>query len=378
MRIDIEAVSRRFGSFLALDDVSLAIQPGEFLALLGPSGSGKTTLLRILAGLERVDEGVIRFDGENITGSSAKERNIGLVFQHYALFRHMTVFENVAFGLRVRPRSRRPSRSDIEARVRSLLELVQIGWLADRYPGQLSGGQRQRVALARALAVEPSTLLLDEPFGALDAKVRKELRLWLRKLHDDMGLTSVFVTHDQDEAMELADRIAVMNHGQIQQVGSPREIYDDPISPFVFEFIGNANRFEAAVENGQVTAAGSAVAEARVDAPDGPAILYSRPHQIAIAGASEPGLPAIVQASALIGPVLSVKVTTPASRDVVELQLRRGDGHDALRAGTDLRIRLQGFTLFATGDSRPLLHEYGVAPAAEGSPPAFSNWGYQS
>jgi sulfate/thiosulfate transport system ATP-binding protein len=365
MRIDIEAVSRRFGSFLALDDVSLAIQPGEFLALLGPSGSGKTTLLRILAGLERVDEGVIRFDGENITGSSAKERNIGLVFQHYALFRHMTVFENVAFGLRVRPRSRRPSRSDIEARVRSLLELVQIGWLADRYPGQLSGGQRQRVALARALAVEPSTLLLDEPFGALDAKVRKELRLWLRKLHDDMGLTSVFVTHDQDEAMELADRIAVMNHGQIQQVGSPREIYDDPISPFVFEFVGNANRFEAVIANGLVTAAGSAVAEARIDAPDGPAILYSRPHQIAIARASEPGLPAIVQASAFIGPTLSVKVTTPASRDVVELQLRRGDSHGALRAGTELRIRVQGFTLFAAWNSRPLLHEYGLTWEAE-------------
>jgi sulfate transport system ATP-binding protein len=189
--------------------------------------------------------------------------------------------------------------------------------------------------------------------------------LWLRKLHDDMGLTSVFVTHDQDEAMELADRIAVMNHGQIQQVGSPREIYDDPISPFVFEFVGNANRFEAAVENGQVTAAGSAVAEARVDAPDGPAILYSRPHQISLAGASEAvGLPAIVQASAFIGPVLSVKVTTPASRDVVELQLRRGDSHTALKAGTEIRIRLQGFTLFATGDSRPLLRDNAVTGEA--------------
>jgi sulfate/thiosulfate transport system ATP-binding protein len=243
MRIQIEHVSRRFGEFVALDRVSLNIESGEFLALLGPSGSGKTTILRVIAGLERIDEGAVRFEGEDITGQSPRERNVGLVFQHYALFRHMTVFDNVAFGLRVRPRSKRLSRAEIRQRVSELLELVQIGWLAGRYPSQLSGGQRQRVALARALAVGPRTLLLDEPFGALDAKVRKELRLWLRKLHDEMGLTSIFVTHDQDEAIELADRIAVMNHGRIEQIGTPKQIYDDPANPFVYEFVGTATRF---------------------------------------------------------------------------------------------------------------------------------------
>jgi len=233
MRIQIERVSRRFGEFVALDRVSLNIGSGEFLALLGPSGSGKTTLLRVVAGLERIDEGAIRFEGEDITGQSPGERNVGLVFQHYALFRHMTVFDNVAFGLRVKPRSKRLSGAEIRKRVLELLELVQIDRLAERYTSQLSGGQRQRVALARALAVGPRTLLLDEPFGALDAKVRKELRLWLRKLHDEMGLTSVFVTHDQDEAIELADRVAVMNHGRIEQIGTPKQIYDDPANPFV-------------------------------------------------------------------------------------------------------------------------------------------------
>jgi sulfate transport system ATP-binding protein len=253
MRIQIEHVSRRFGEFVALDRVSLNIESGEFLALLGPSGSGKTTLLRVIAGLERIDEGAVRFEGEDITGQSPRERNVGLVFQHYALFRHMTVFDNVAFGLRVRPRSKRLSRAEIRQRVSELLELVQIGWLAGRYPSQLSGGQRQRVALARALAVGPRTLLLDEPFGALDAKVRKELRLWLRKLHDEMGLTSIFVTHDQDEAIELADRIAVMNHGRIEQIGTPKQIYDDPANPFVYEFVGTANRFDAVAQGGQIS-----------------------------------------------------------------------------------------------------------------------------
>lgn len=364
MRIDIQDVSRRFGSFVALDGVSLAIEPGEFLALLGPSGSGKTTLLRILAGLERVDTGSVRFAGEDITGHSAKERNVGLVFQHYALFRHMTVFENVAFGLRVRPRSRRPSNTQIESRVRNLLELVQIGWLADRYPSQLSGGQRQRVALARALAVEPRTLLLDEPFGALDAKVRKELRLWLRKLHDDMGLTSIFVTHDQDESMELADRIAVMNHGRIEQIGSPREIYDNPISPFVFEFVGAANRFDVVVEGGEIQAAGNPIGEMRIDPPDGPAALFSRPHQITVLPASERrGIPAVVETAATVGAMLILKVTTPASPQIVEIELRRTDVDDSVKPGTELRLRLDGFTLFREGAPRPVLHHNGEARA---------------
>jgi sulfate transport system ATP-binding protein len=314
--------------------------------------------------LERADEGAIRFGGEDITGQSAKERNIGLVFQHYALFRHMTVFENVAFGLRVRPRSRRPGKAEIESRVHNLLDLVQIGWLAHRYPSQLSGGQRQRVALARALAVEPRTLLLDEPFGALDAKVRKELRLWLRKLHDDMGLTSVFVTHDQDESMELADRIAVMNHGRIEQIGSPREIYDDPVSPFVFEFVGAANRFDAIVQGGRISAAGFPIGSSPLNAPDGPAVLFSRPHQITLLPASEhPGIPAVVQTAAILGAVLSVKLTTPASPQIVEVETRRTNGHNPFKPGAELRFRVDGFTLFKEGEPRPVLHGAGDAPA---------------
>jgi sulfate/thiosulfate transport system ATP-binding protein len=241
MRIQIERVSRRFGEFVALDRVSLNIGSGEFLALLGPSGSGKTTLLRVVAGLERIDEGAIRFEGEDITGQSPGERNVGLVFQHYALFRHMTVFDNVAFGLRVRPRSKRLSGAEIRKRVLELLELVQIDRLAERYTSQLSGGQRQRVALARALAVGPRTLLLDEPFGALDAKVRKELRGWLRSLHEKLGLTTVFVTHDQDEAFELADLVAIMNAGRIEQYGSPKDIRQSPRTSFVDEFVGARN-----------------------------------------------------------------------------------------------------------------------------------------
>jgi sulfate transport system ATP-binding protein len=234
MSITTRGVSRRFGDFAALDDVSVEIPSGSLTALLGPSGSGKSTLLRVIAGLERPDAGTVEIDGRDATSTPTQRRGVGFVFQHYAAFKHMTVRENVAFGLRVR---RRP-KAEVRRRVDELLELVQLPGLADRYPAQLSGGQRQRMALARALAVEPSVLLLDEPFGALDARVRKELRAWLRRLHDEVHVTTVFVTHDQEEAMEVADRIVVMNSGRVEQVGGPRELYEHPANAFVMGFVG--------------------------------------------------------------------------------------------------------------------------------------------
>ncbi|NTV11651.1 MAG: sulfate ABC transporter ATP-binding protein, partial [Zoogloea sp.] len=247
MSIQVNNIHKAFGNFVALNDVSLDFPTGELTALLGPSGCGKTTLLRIIAGLERADGGGVLLDGEDASSQDVRNRNVGFVFQHYALFRHMTVFENVAFGLRVKPRKERPAEAAIRRKVHELLELVQLDWLADRYPAQLSGGQRQRIALARALAVEPRVLLLDEPFGALDAKVRKELRRWLRRLHDELHVTSVFVTHDQEEALEVADRVVVMNKGQVEQVGAPSEVYDRPATPFVYGFLGSVNLFHGRV-----------------------------------------------------------------------------------------------------------------------------------
>jgi sulfate/thiosulfate transport system ATP-binding protein len=270
--ITVANVTKRFGEFLALDDVSLEIPAGGLVALLGPSGSGKTTLLRIVAGLEFADSGAIRFDGQDISDRAAGERHVGFVFQHYALFRHMTVFENIAFGLSVRPRSRRPSRQQIRDRVGELLDLIQLRSQAGRYPSQLSGGQRQRVALARALAVEPRVLLLDEPFGALDAKVRLELRRWLRQLHDDVGVTSVFVTHDQEEALEVADRVAVMNQGRIVQVGTPDEVYNHPASSFVYNFLGNVNLFHGRIDDGTAYIHQDATGD----------IIFVRPHALEI------------------------------------------------------------------------------------------------
>lgn len=242
MSIEVKGVNKQFGQFKALNEINLSIQSGELVALLGPSGCGKTTLLRIIAGLETPDSGTIGFHGEDVSEHDVRDRNVGFVFQHYALFRHMTVFDNVAFGLRMKPKRERPSEEVIKQKVHELLNLVQLDWLGDRYPEQLSGGQRQRIALARALAVEPKVLLLDEPFGALDAKVRKELRRWLARLHEEVHLTSVFVTHDQEEAMEVADRIVVMNKGVIEQIGTPAEVYEHPASDFVYHFLGDANR----------------------------------------------------------------------------------------------------------------------------------------
>jgi sulfate transport system ATP-binding protein len=279
MSIQVKNIEKNFGAFHALNNISLDFPEGQLVALLGPSGCGKTTLLRIIAGLESADSGQVILEGEDATNTHVRERQVGFVFQHYALFRHMSVFDNVAFGLRVRPRATRPSESEIKKRVNALLDLVQLGFLADRYPAQLSGGQRQRIALARALAVEPRVLLLDEPFGALDAKVRKELRRWLRHLHDELHITSIFVTHDQEEALEVADQIVVMNKGNIEQIGSPREVYEKPATPFVFDFLGHANRFEGEHQQGTLI-----LGEDRLHLashhPQGSLIAFARPHEL--------------------------------------------------------------------------------------------------
>ena len=318
MSIEICGVGKRFGNFVALDNINLGIPTGELVALLGPSGCGKTTLLRIIAGMETADAGHVKFAGEEATRLHARERKVGFVFQHYALFRHMSVFENVAFGLRVKPRAERPDEASIRRRVMDLLKLVQLDWLADRYPSQLSGGQRQRIALARALAVEPKVLLLDEPFGALDTKVRKELRRWLRRLHDEMHISSVFVTHDQEEALEVADRVVVMNHGKIEQIGTPDEVYSNPASPFVYQFLGNVNVFHSRVHGswadiGQASPAATS---------DGEALAFVRPHDIDIEhGPVDGGLEAMVQDVHAIGPL--VRVELAHASELIEVELTR-------------------------------------------------------
>src|SRR6185369_8353091 len=277
MSIQIKNVSKRFGTFDALDNVSLDVPDGTLLALLGPSGSGKTTLLRIIAGLEVADSGTVMREGEDITNQSARERKIGFVFQHYALFRHMTVAENIGYGLRVRKRPK----ERIKQRVDELIRLIRLEALENRYPAQLSGGQRQRVALARALAAEPKVLLLDEPFGALDAKVRQELRVWLRKLHDEIHVTSVFVTHDQEEAFEVADQVVVMNQGRIEQVGTPAEVFERPANPFVMDFLGNVNVFRGRVEQGKAVVSGAELEYPDYPHPEGlDAAVYVRPHEV--------------------------------------------------------------------------------------------------
>ena len=334
MAIRIENVSKRFGTFAALDDVSLAIEPGELVALLGPSGSGKTTLLRVIAGLERPDSGRVLLDGADATHARVQRRRVGFVFQHYALFRHMTIFENVAFGLRVRPRAERPPEASIRERVHSLLGLVQLDWLADRYPHQLSGGQRQRIALARALAIEPRVLLLDEPFGALDAKVRRELRRWLRRLHDEIRLTSVFVTHDQEEALEVADRVVLVNRGRVEQVGAPGEVYDEPATPFVYEFLGNVNLFEGRVHRGMADVGGRRLAAPEhADAVNAPATAYVRPHDIDVTPqSSDDSVPATIDHAVALGSVVRLELSRRDNGGRVEVEIPR-DRYEGLRLG---------------------------------------------
>ncbi|NPD02026.1 sulfate/molybdate ABC transporter ATP-binding protein [Brenneria sp. hezel4-2-4] len=305
MSIEIRNINKQFGQFQALNEINLAIQSGELVALLGPSGCGKTTLLRIIAGLEQPDSGSIIFHGEDVSVHDVRKRNVGFVFQHYALFRHMTVFDNVAFGLRMKPKNIRPSKRDIERKVHELLNLVQLDWLADRYPEQLSGGQRQRIALARALIVEPSILLLDEPFGALDAKVRKELRRWLSQLHEDINLTSVFVTHDQEEAMEVADRIVLMNKGVIEQIGSPDEVYNHPASEFVYHFLGDSNRLT--IEQTEET------------------ILF-RPHEVALSVQAQEGYqPVIVRDIRPLGALTRLSLKIGNQQELIEAEVAKDD-----------------------------------------------------
>lgn len=280
MEVKVSGITKQFDRFPALNDVSLNIRSGELIALLGPSGSGKTTLLRLIAGLEQPTHGQIFFGDEDASHRSVQERNVGFVFQHYALFRHMTVAENIGFGLKVRPSSARPSKADIRSRVSDLLDMVHLSGLEKRYPNQLSGGQRQRVALARAVAIEPRVLLLDEPFGALDAKVRKELRRWLREFHDRTGHTTVFVTHDQEEALELADRVVVMSQGKIEQVGTADDVYDTPNSPFVFSFIGESSNLPVAIRDGHVLFQGESIGISESQTGEGD--LFFRPEDVVL------------------------------------------------------------------------------------------------
>jgi sulfate transport system ATP-binding protein len=338
MSIEVLNITKTFGKFVALDGVSLKVESGELVALLGPSGSGKTTLLRVIAGLETPDgtgsdgaAGRVLFNGEDVGGRHVAARRVGFVFQHYALFRHMTVFHNVAFGLKALPRRSRPSRVEIRRRVLELLRLVQLEGLADRYPSQLSGGQRQRVALARALAVEPKVLLLDEPFGALDAKVRRELRTWLRRLHDDMGITSVFVTHDQEEALEVADRVAVMNKGRIEQVGTPEEVYEHPANPFVYNFLGSVNLFHGRVSGGLLTVGEAEFARGlrepevhEAEPRESPAVAYVRPHDLELAREGNgDSLTATVEHVSVAGPLVRVYLRRQDTGEPIEAALSR-------------------------------------------------------
>jgi sulfate transport system ATP-binding protein len=350
MGIEIRNINKKFNKFNALRDINLEVPTGELVALLGPSGSGKTTLLRIIAGLEVQDSGSILFHGEDATRQSVRERNVGFVFQHYALFKHMTVFENVAFGLKVRPRNRKLSANQIREKVHQLLKLVQMEWLADRYPSQLSGGQRQRIALARALAVEPKVMLLDEPFGALDAKVRKELRRWIRQLHDEIHVTSIFVTHDQDEALEVADRVVIMNEGRIEQTGTPEEVYDHPANLFVYKFLGNVNLFQGRIHEGRVQ-----IGNSHFDLPENgtckgaSAIAYSRPYELEVGRIQNEltNLAATVKYIRAIGPVVRLELRRTDTSDLIEVELSKERfGNLALQIGETVFIGLKNPKLF--------------------------------
>ncbi|BAP56902.1 sulfate ABC transporter, ATP-binding protein [Thioploca ingrica] len=325
MSIEIQHLNKTFNQFAVLKDINLQVPKGELVALLGPSGCGKTTLLRIIAGLEVPDSGLILFHGEDTTSRHVRDRHVGFVFQHYALFRHMTVFENVAFGLRVCPRKLRPSNAEIRAKVHDLLYLVQMRELAERYPNQLSGGQRQRVALIRALAVEPKVLLLDEPFGALDTNVRKELRRWLRHLHDTMHVTSVFVTHDQEEAMEVADRVVVMNEGHIEQVGTPEELYENAANPFVYRFLGSVNLFHGRVQTGHIRLGDLDVKfHEHAEVHQAPIVAYVRPHELEISReADQNTMVATVSNIYMLGSIVRLELVQVSNSEIIEVELTK-------------------------------------------------------
>jgi sulfate/thiosulfate transport system ATP-binding protein len=342
--IEVKQLHKNFGSFAALDGVDLKVADGELLALLGPSGSGKTTLLRIIAGLDWPDAGDVMFDGENALIRGAGERHVGFVFQHYALFRHMSVFENIAFGLRVQPRRVRKTEAQIRARVRELLDLVQLDWLADRYPSQLSGGQRQRIALARALAIEPRILLLDEPFGALDAKVRKELRQWLRSLHEQIHMTSIFVTHDQEEALEVANRVVVMDKGRIEQMGTPNDVYDNPASAFVHGFIGESIELAVDVADGEVRIGGTPLPLAAGGLASGPSRLFVRRHDMQV---NQPGTGALQGAVTRVrsfGAVQRAEVAIAHAKAPIEIDAPRDQ---ELRPGDVVGLNPRRYRIFA-------------------------------
>jgi len=364
MTLTIDGVYKQFGRFPALTGVSLEVRDGEFLALLGPSGSGKTTLLRVLAGLDKPDHGCVYLDGVDFLALSARERRVGLVFQHYALFRHMTAARNIAFGLEVRPRAARPSRAEIAARVDKLLALAQIEGLGGRYPAQLSGGQRQRVAVARALAVEPQLLLLDEPFGALDTKVRKELRGELRRIHDATGVTTILVTHDQEEAMALADRVVLMNHGRIEQIGAPAELDAAPASPFVFTFLGETNRLPCDVLAGVARFEGFAAPVICPARPaDGPAVALFRPEDTRLdAGPHADGAPARVVEIRGRGPVRNITCQVLGGQrviaDVAEAAAER------FEVGQRVHFSVRRVVLDAGEAARPGAIVEALAPAA--------------
>ena len=336
MSLNVDSVSKKFRRFASLNGASFVAPQGGFVSLLGPSGSGKTTLLRILGGLEFADSGMVRFADLNWLDMPARTRNAGFVFQQYALFRHMTVADNIAFGLKVRPRARRPSRSEIKDRVKSLLDLVQLPGLEDRYPSQLSGGQRQRVALARALAIEPRMLLLDEPFGALDAQVRRELRRWLRELHDRAGVTTVFVTHDQEEALDLADRVAILKDGELIQLGRPNEVYENPADPFVYDFLGAACQLPGRVDGGRLTVA-DWESKAPTGALNGPVEVYFRPDEVAFAPPDGAGLAAEVRAIAARGP--DVRIECLIEGRIFELEAHGHTLPPGVAPGLSLRVK---------------------------------------
>jgi sulfate transport system ATP-binding protein len=356
MDISIRGMTKRFGSFTALHGLDLDIRSGELLALLGPSGSGKTTLLRAIAGLEPIDAGQVLFGDTDATGLSVQERRVGFVFQHYALFKHMTVLDNISFGLRVRPRAQRPPRAEIRRRALELLDLVQLTGMDGRYPSQLSGGQRQRVALARALAIEPRVLLLDEPFGALDAKVRKDLRRWLRRLHRETGYTTVFVTHDQEEALELADRVVVMNRGHIEQIGSTDQVYDTPSTPFVFDFLGSPNVLPGEVRDGAVYLAGAAAPlDSAGDLAAGPVDIYARPRDFRMVVDDPAAVDGQVLEVQRTGVLMRLTAALASNGHAIEIEIPHPDPEMKVWSkGDTVRLRPAHFSLYRERPHPPM------------------------